>query len=104
MPDDASITIKDEAAKSRARQEADPDPEVGGIAADRLLSIVERIERLEEERKAIASDIKDIFAEGKSAGFDVGVLKQLLRLRKKEPSEVEEQESLLELYKRAIGM
>ncbi len=104
MPDDASTIIKDEAAKSRARQEADPDSKVGGIAADRLLSIIERIERLEEERKAIASDIKDIFAEGKSAGFDVGVLKQLLRLRKKEPSEVEEQESLLELYKRAIGM
>jgi uncharacterized protein (UPF0335 family) len=104
MPDDLSSTTNDDAAKSRARQEADPDPMVGGVAADRLLSIIERIERLEEERKAIANDIKDIFAEGKSAGFDVGVLKQLIRLRKKEPAEVEEQETLLDLYKRAIGM
>jgi uncharacterized protein (UPF0335 family) len=90
--------------QSRARQEADPDPKVGGIAADRLRSIIERVERLEEERKAIGNDIRDIFAESKSAGFDVAVLKQLIRLRKKEPAEVEEQESLLDLYKRAIGM
>ena len=77
---------------------------MGGIAADRLLSLIERIERLEEERKALGNDIRDIYAEGKSAGFDVAVLKQLVRLRKKEPAEVEEQESLLDLYKRAIGM
>ena len=92
------------AAASRDRQDADPDPAVGGIAGDRLRSIVERIERLEEERKALGNDVRDIFAEGKSAGFDVAVLKQLLRLRKKEPAEVEEQETLLDLYKRAIGM
>jgi uncharacterized protein (UPF0335 family) len=77
---------------------------VGGVAADRLRSIVERIERLEEERKALSSDIKDIFAESKSAGFDVAVLKQLIRLRKKEPAEIEEQETLLDVYKRALGM
>ncbi len=79
-------------------------PDVGGIAAERLRSIVERIERLEEERRALASDIKDIFAEAKSAGFDVKVLRQILSLRKKEPAEVEEQETLLDLYKRALGM
>ena len=78
--------------------------EVGGIAADRLRSIIERIERLEEERKAISGDIKDIFAEAKSAGFDVKVLRQLIAIRKKEPAEVEEQESLLDLYRRALGM
>ncbi len=60
----------------------------GNIAADRLRSIVERIERLEEERKALGSDIKDIYAEAKSAGFDVKVLRQLIRLRKQEPAEV----------------
>ncbi len=98
------IDDADGAKKSRARQEADPDSNVGGIAADRLLSLIERIERLEEERKSLGNDIKDIYAEGKSAGFDVAVLKQLVRLRKKEPAEVEEQESLLDLYKRAIGM
>jgi uncharacterized protein (UPF0335 family) len=81
-----------------------PAAEVGGIAADRLRSIIERIERLEEERKALSSDIKDIFVEAKSAGFDVKVLRQVLRLRKQEPAEVEEQETLMDLYRRALGM
>lgn len=94
--------IEDEAGASRARQAA--DPEVGGIAVDRLRSIIERIERLEEERKALANDIKDIYAEAKSAGFDVKVVRQLISLRRKEPAEIEEQETLLELYRRALGM
>jgi uncharacterized protein (UPF0335 family) len=93
-----------EAQKSRARQEADPDPKTGGIAADRLRSIIERIERLEEERKALGNDIKDIYGEAKASGFDVKVLRQLITLRRKEPAEVEEQESLLDLYKKALGM
>jgi len=76
----------------------------GNIAADRLRSVVERIERLEEEKKALSNDIKDIFAEAKSAGFDVKVLRQLIRLRKMEPSAVEEQETLLDVYRRALGM
>src|ERR1700734_1010887 len=74
------------------------------IAGERLRSIVERIERLEEERKALASDIKDIYSEAKSAGFDVKVLRQLIRIRKQEPAEIEEQETLLDVYRRAIGM
>jgi uncharacterized protein (UPF0335 family) len=81
-----------------------PDTEVGGIAADRLRSIVERVERLEEERKALASDIKDVLAEAKSAGFDVKVIRQVIRIRKQEPAEVEEQETLMDLYRRALGM
>ncbi|GBR30774.1 MULTISPECIES: DUF2312 domain-containing protein [Gluconobacter] len=76
----------------------------GGIAADRLRSIIERVERLEEERKALAGDIKDIFSEAKSAGFDVKVIKQIIRLRKQEPAEIEEQETLLDIYRRALGM
>jgi uncharacterized protein (UPF0335 family) len=96
--------VEMEARESRARQAADPEPEAGGIAADRLRSIIERIERLEEERKALANDIKDIFAEAKSAGFDVKVIRQILSIRKKEPAEVEEQQSLLDLYMRALGM
>jgi uncharacterized protein (UPF0335 family) len=76
----------------------------GNIAADRLRSIIERIERLEEERKALGSDIKDIYSEAKSAGFDVKVLRQLIRIRKQEPAEIEEQETLLDVYRRAIGM
>ena len=78
--------------------------ETGGIAADRLRSIVDRIERLEEEKKALASDIKDIYAEAKSAGFDVKVLRQLIRVRKQEAAEVEEQETMLDVYRRALGM
>ena len=80
------------------------DTKAGGIAADRLRSIIERVERLEEERKALASDIKDIFSEAKSSGFDVKVIRQIIRIRKQEPAEVEEQESLLDIYRRALGM
>ncbi len=76
----------------------------GNIAADRLRSLIERIERLEEERKALGSDIKDIYAEAKSAGFDVKVIRQLIRIRKQEPADVEEQETLLDVYRRALGM
>ena len=61
-------------------------------------------EKLEEERKALAGDIKDIYAEAKSAGFDVKVLRQLIRVRKQEPSDVEEQETLLDVYRRALGI
>ncbi len=80
------------------------ETKTGGIAADRLRSIVERIERLEEERKALGGDIRDIYAEAKSAGFDVKVLRQLIRLRRQEPADVEEQETLLDVYRRALGM
>ncbi|MFT9096589.1 MAG: DUF2312 domain-containing protein [Gluconobacter cerinus] len=76
----------------------------GGIAADRLRSIIERVERLEEERKALSDDIKDIFAEARSAGFDVKVIRTIIRLRKQEPAEVEAQETLLQIYRRALGM
>ena len=74
------------------------------IAGERLRSVIERIERLEEERKALANDIKDIYSEAKSAGFDVKVIRQLIRIRKQEPAEVEEQETLLDVSRRAIGM
>ena len=76
----------------------------GGIAADRLRSIIERVERLEEERKALSGDIKDIFAEARSAGFDVKVIRTIIRLRKQEPAEIEAQETLLQIYRRALGM
>ena len=75
--------------------------ETGGIAADRLRSLIERIERLEEEKKAIASDIKDIFAEAKSAGFDVKIMKAVIKLRKMNAADRDEQEFLLDTYKKA---
>ena len=94
-------------AEARGRNKAtavDDAADTGGIAADRLRSLIERIERLEEERKALGSDIKDIYSEAKSAGFDVKVIRQLISIRKKEPAEVEEQETLLDVYRRALGM
>lgn len=80
------------------------EAEVGGIAGDRIRSIIERVERLEEERKALAGDIKDIFTEAKSAGFDVKIIKQIIRERKQDPTDREEAEILLAIYKHAIGM
>ena len=85
-------------------EKAEENAQWGNISVDRLRSLIERIERLEEERKALSSDIKDIFAEAKSAGFDVKVMRQLIRIRKQEPAEVEEQETLLDVYRRALGM
>jgi uncharacterized protein (UPF0335 family) len=90
-------------ANAAARKPGD-DAQVGGIAVDRLRSLIERIERLEEERKALGNDIKDIYGEAKSAGFDVKVLRTIIRLRKQEPAEIEEQETLLDVYRRALGM
>ncbi len=93
------------AKKSSGSDESGQDhASTGNIAADRLKSIVERIERLEEERKNLASDIKDIYSEAKSAGFDVKVLRQLIRMRKQEPSEIEETEMLIDVYRHALGM
>ena len=76
----------------------------GGIAADRLRSLIERVERLTEEKKALSSDIKDIFQEAKSAGFSVPTIRQVIRIRAQEPADVEEQETLLDVYRRALGM
>lgn len=91
--------------KDATGQEAGADnAQWGNIAADRLRSIVERIERLEEEKRALSGDIKDIYAEAKSAGFDAKVIRQLISIRRKEPAEVEEQETLLDVYRRALGM
>jgi uncharacterized protein (UPF0335 family) len=87
-----------------AQAEPDEGAQWGNIGADRLRSLVERIERLEEERKSLGSDIKDIYAEAKSAGYDVKVIRQLIRIRKQEPADVEEQETLLDVYRRALGM
>ena len=78
--------------------------EVGGIAADRLRSLIERIERLEEEKKALSGDIRDVFAEAKSAGFDVKIMRAILKLRKMNAADRDEQETLLETYRRALDI
>ena len=78
--------------------------EVGGIAADRLRSLIERIERLEEERSAICSDIRDIFAEARSAGFDAKIMRAVIKLRKMNAADRDEQESLLDIYRKALDL
>ena len=74
------------------------------VARDQLRSIVERIERLEEEKKAIADDIRDVFAEAKANGFDVKTLREIIKLRRLEAAERQEMEAMLDLYLSALGM
>jgi uncharacterized protein (UPF0335 family) len=79
-------------------------PDVGGIAGERLRSFVERIERLEEERRALGNDIKEVYAEAKGSGFDPKIMRQVIRLRRMDKDDLDEQETLLDIYKRALGM
>lgn len=76
----------------------------GGIAAARLLSIVERVERLEEEKRALAEDIKDVYQEAKSAGFDAPTIRALVKERRLSVADRQEREALLQLYRGALGM
>lgn len=78
--------------------------EVGGIAGDRLRSLIERIEKLEEDKKEIATDIREVFAEAKSAGFDVKIMRAILKLRKMDAADRDEQEFLLESYRKALDL
>ena len=74
------------------------------FAKDQLKSIIERIERLEEEKKTISDDIRDVYAESKGNGYDVKALRTIVRLRKQDPNERQEQETILETYMQALGM
>ncbi|MFC3326134.1 DUF2312 domain-containing protein [Mesorhizobium cantuariense] len=74
------------------------------VAAGQLRAIIERIERLEEEKKTISDDIKEVYGEAKGTGFDVAAIRQLIRLRKKDQAERQEEEAILDLYKAALGM
>lgn len=78
--------------------------EAKSIARDQLKSIVERIERLEEEKARLAEDIKEVYAEAKANGFDKKILRQVIKIRKQDASERQEQEALLDLYLQALGM
>jgi uncharacterized protein (UPF0335 family) len=75
-----------------------------GVAAEELKQFIERIERLEEEKAGISGDIKEVFAELKGRGFDVKAVRQILRIRKKDHAERQEEEAILELYMQALGM
>ncbi len=78
--------------------------DVAGIAGERLRSLIERVERLEEERRALTADIREVYAEAKGSGFDVKTMRQVVRLRRIDKDDLDEQETLLDLYKRALGM
>ncbi len=74
------------------------------FAKDQLKSFIERIERLEEEKAALAADIREVYAEAKGTGYDVKIMRQVVRLRKLDKADYEEQEAMLELYKQALDM
>ena len=80
------------------------EPSSQTVAAGQLRAFIERIERLEEEKKTIADDIKEVYAEAKGTGFDTKAIRTLIRLRKKDQAERQEEESILDLYKAALGM
>ena len=75
-----------------------------GVAAERLAGFIERLERLEDEKRDVADQIRDVFAEAKGEGFDVKTMRQVLKLRRMKPHDRSEQEELLEVYKAALGM
>jgi len=77
--------------------------QTGGVAADRLKSFIERIERLEEEKKNLIADVREVYAEAKSSGFDTKTMRKVVALRKLDTSERQEQEALLDTYLRALG-
>lgn len=92
---------------SRSRDDGDNDRATIGsnsVAAEQLKSFVDRIERLEEEKKTVSDDIKDVYAEAKGNGFDVKILRKLIAVRKQDREAREEMESMLQLYMSAIGM
>lgn len=89
---------------SRIMADGNGPVNTGGVAHDQLRSVVERIERLEEEKAATAADIKEVYAEAKANGFDTKTLRQVVRIRKQDKTERQEQLAILELYLSALGI
>ena len=79
-------------------------PDVGGIAGAQLKSFIERIERLEDEKRALGEDVKEVYAEAKGSGFEPKIMRQIIKIRRMDKEEHDEQETLLDLYKRALNM
>ncbi len=100
-PAKSSAKSKKGGKTTKASQKAESS---NGVAAGQLRSLLERIERLEEEKKAIGDDIKDVYGEAKSSGFDTKVLRQVVKIRKQDQAERQEQKALLDLYLGALGM
>ena len=76
----------------------------GGVAGERLKSFIERVERLEEEKRALAADIKEVYSEAKGAGFDVKTMREIIKIRRMDEEDLDEREALLDTYMRALGM
>ncbi len=96
--------IDNEFGETSAKRGNARQGDVAGVPAAQLKAIIERIERLEEEKKALAEDIKDIYAEAKGNGFDVKILRKIIAIRKRDQEELDEEETMLEVYLRALGM
>jgi len=79
-------------------------PDVGGIAGAQLKSFIERIEQLEDEKRSLGEDIKEVYAEAKGNGFEPKIMRQIIKIRRMDKDEHDEQETLLDLYKRALSM
>jgi uncharacterized protein (UPF0335 family) len=97
-----AVSNDDDAQEYGAQQSQAKD--VGGVAGKRLQMIIERIERLEEEKAATMEDIKEVYGEAKGSGFDVKALRKIVSLRKMDAEKRREAEQILDLYKAAIGM
>jgi uncharacterized protein (UPF0335 family) len=91
-------------ATAAAAKESEEEQPATRFAKDQLKAFVERVERLEEEKKTIADDIRDVYAEAKGNGFDVKALRTIIRMRKQDADERAEQETILETYMHALGM
>ncbi len=91
-------------ARDQSVETADSSSDTGGITAGRLRSFIERVERLEEEKAALTADIREVYSEAKSDGFDTKIMRQIVRMRKIDSQDRQEQEAILDLYKSALGM
>jgi uncharacterized protein (UPF0335 family) len=96
--------MSDSNVASFRKSNDDEAGDVGGVSGQRLKAFIERVERLEEEKAALAEDIKDVMGEAKAVGFDTKIMRKVIRLRKMDKEKRNEEEELLELYKSAIGM
>lgn len=96
-----------EAAKNAEMENSHVEPEeseIGSESAEQLQRFIERIERIEEEKAGLSADVKDIYTDAKGSGFDPKVMRQIIRMRKMDQRDIDEEEALLHLYKQALGM